>query len=243
MTYPQLFIPATAAALVHLLLNITCHASNRVALVIGNGEYSASPLKNPVNDATDIANLLEKLDFEVIKETNASKKEMLAAVNRFSSQLKKSEVGIFYFAGHGMQINNRNYLIPIGVNVFEESDVEYEAVDTGRIISKMRTAENKLNVIILDACRNNPFQRSFRSSSQGLARMDAPKGTIIAYTTSPGSIAADGKGPLIAHSTCVFNRLQSIKAHCNTLKTTWKTTWGCSGWFFLRAGELKASRQ
>lgn len=179
-----------------LILVITAQAmaAKRVALVVGNGAYKTAPLKNPTNDATDMAALLEKLDFEVIKVLDGTKKEMLSSLANFSRKLKKSEVGLFYFAGHGMQVNNRNYLIPTGVNVLDEDDIEFEAVDAGRIISKMRAADNSFNVVILDACRNNPFQRSFRSTSQGLARMDAPKGTIIAYSTGPGSVAADGKG-------------------------------------------------
>ena len=169
-------------------------ASSRVALVIGNSDYHSAPLKNPVNDARDMANLLQNIGFEVISRTNVDKRGMLKAVNSFSGKLKRSEIGIFYFAGHGMQVNGHNYLIPIGVSIMEESDVEFEAVDASRIIAKMRDAENPLNIVILDACRNNPFRRSFRASTQGLARMDAPKGTIIAYATSPGSVAEDGEG-------------------------------------------------
>lgn len=177
-----------------LVITTQAMAAKRVALVVGNGAYKSAPLKNPTNDATDMAALLEKLDFEVIKVLDGTKKEMLSSLANFSRKLKKSEVGLFYFAGHGMQVNNRNYLLPTGVNVLDEDDIEFEAVDAGRIIGKMRAADNSFNVVILDACRNNPFKRSFRSTSQGLARMDAPKGTIIAYSTGPGSVAADGKG-------------------------------------------------
>ena len=170
------------------------YSSSRVALVIGNSDYRTAPLQNPVNDAGDMAELLQTLGFEVISRTNVDKREMLKAVNSFSKKLRRSEIGLFFFAGHGMQVNGHNYLIPVGVTVMDESDVEFEAVDASRIIAKMRDAENPLNIVILDACRNNPFKRSFRSSAQGLARMDAPKGTIIAYATSPGSVAEDGEG-------------------------------------------------
>ena len=171
-----------------------CLASTRTALVIGNGGYQSAPLRNPVNDANDIARLLEKLDFDVIKVIDANRREMLEAVNTFSSKLKRSDIGLFYFAGHGMQINGTNYLLPVEINVVDESDVEFEAVRADRVVAKMRNAETNLNVVILDACRNNPFKRSFRTAARGLARMDAPKGTIIAYATSPGSVAADGEG-------------------------------------------------
>ncbi len=171
-----------------------CLASKRVALVIGNSRYAAAPLENPVNDAQDMADLLGKLGFDVIKKINVTKKQMITAASSFSRKLSKSEIGLFYYAGYGMQINGRNFLIPVDVNVEVETDVEFEAVDASRIIARMKMANNDLNVVILDACRNNPFARSFRSASQGLARMDAPRGTIIAYATGPGAVAADGRG-------------------------------------------------
>lgn len=103
-------------------------------------------------------------------------------------------VGLFYFAGHGIQVSGRNFLVPLGANIEREEDVEFEAVDAGRVLAEVAKAANNLNIIILDACRNNPFARSFRSTSQGLAYMSAPSGTIIAYSTAPGSLASDGTG-------------------------------------------------
>jgi len=119
---------------------------------------------------------------------------MVAAIDDFYRGLRRADIGLFYFAGHGMQINGRNYLIPVGAHVTSETDVEFEAVEAGRVLGKMESAGNKLNIVVLDACRENPFKRSFRATHQGLAQMDAPKGTIIAYATSPGSTAADGIG-------------------------------------------------
>ena len=101
-------------------------------------------------------------------------------------------MGLFFYAGHGMQIRGVNYLIPIDADPGSESDVEFDSIDAGRILGKMREADNNLNIIVLDACRNNPFKRSFRSARKGLARMDAPVGSLLAYATSPGSVAADG---------------------------------------------------
>ncbi len=167
---------------------------SKTALVIGNADYKSAPLKNPVNDARDMAVLLRNLEFDVIEKTNADKRSMVKAVNKFGRKLHKSEVGVFFFAGHGMQIDGRNFLIPVQANVESESDVEFEAMHAGRILGKMEEAENKLNIVILDACRNNPFERSFRTKKQGLAQMDAPIGSIIAYATSPGEVAADGSG-------------------------------------------------
>lgn len=114
------------------------------------------------------------------------------AVRNFGKKLRKGGVGLFYYAGHGIQVNGKNYLIPIDAKIESESDVKYESVDAGRILGKMEDAENDVNIVILDACRNNPFSRGFRSNEQGLAQIDAPKGSLIAYATAPGSIAADG---------------------------------------------------
>jgi len=168
---------------------------NRFALVVGNAAYKSSPLRNPVNDAFDMARTLRTLGFEVIHEENANQRTMENAISRFGRQLRKQGgVGLFYFAGHGIQVNGRNYLIPIDAEIETESDVRFEAVDAGRVLGKMEDAGNDLNIVILDACRDNPFARSFRTSSKGLARMDAPKGSLIAYATAPGSVAADGEG-------------------------------------------------
>ncbi|WP_169400689.1 caspase family protein [Desulfobacter curvatus] len=168
--------------------------TRRVALVIGNSNYDVSPLSNPVNDADDMETVLKKLKFTVIKGTNLDKRGMLNHLSRFSTALRQADVGLFFFGGHGIQFNNRNYLIPVGCTVKDETDVEFEGLDARRVIFKMESAGSRLNIVILDACRNNPFHHSFRSAAQGLARMDAPKGTIIAYATSPGSVASDGTG-------------------------------------------------
>lgn len=170
------------------------NTARKVALVIGNSSYKNAPLKNPGNDARDFAKLLRNLGFEVIEKTNSNRRTMLGAINLFAKKLKNADIGLFYYSGHGMQIANENYLIPLGLDVKSEVDVESDAVKAMRVIGKMYEAGNKLSVIILDACRNNPFARSFRSSASGLARMPAPKGTIIAYATSPGSVAEDGRG-------------------------------------------------
>ena len=189
------WLTTVAFSLVFLTTNISLSAQDRrIALVIGNGSYKSSPLKNPVNDATDIANALRNLGFSVILKTNANQRTMEEAIRDFGKKLRLGGVGLFYFAGHGLQIDGRNYLIPINANIETESDVRYEAVDAGRVLGKMEDAGNNLNLVILDACRDNPFARSFRTSIKGLARMDAPKGSLIAYATAPGSVAADGYG-------------------------------------------------
>ncbi|HBR22576.1 MAG TPA: hypothetical protein DD713_08460, partial [Nitrospiraceae bacterium] len=167
----------------------------RIALVIGNSNYKAAPLRNPVNDATDMARSLKNLGFKVILKTNVAKRDMGKAVDDFGKRLKGGDVGLFYYAGHGVQVNGVNYLIPVGAIINEETDVEYEGIDAGRILATMYNAKSRINIVILDACRDNPYVRSFRSLTRGLAIISkAPAGTIIAYSTSPGDVAIDGKG-------------------------------------------------
>ena len=166
----------------------------RTALIIGNSDYRTAPLNNPVNDARDMADALRQLKFKVIEKINANKKDIILSIDEFYNQLRRSDVGIFYYAGHGMQIQGTNYLIPVDAHVTSEADIQFEAIDAGRVLGKMNDAGNKMNIVILDACRDNPFKRSFRTERQGLAQMDAPKGTIIAYATAPGSVAAEGTG-------------------------------------------------
>lgn len=168
---------------------------NRLALVIGNADYKTSPLKNPVNDARDISGILEKLDFDVIYRENASQREFEEAIREFGNRLRQmGGIGLFYYAGHGVQVRDDNFLIPVDAQIYQETDIKYEAIHAGRILDAMYNASNRMNIVILDACRDNPFARSFRSTAQGLARMNAPTGTLIAYATSPGNVAADGDG-------------------------------------------------
>jgi Caspase domain len=169
--------------------------ARRLALVIGNGTYTnAPPLKNPPNDATDMANTLSSLGFAVEHGVNLTQREMKSMIRAFGQKLKDGSQGLFFYAGHGIQLNGRNYLIPVEADIQSEADVEDQGVDAALMLRLMDEAGNGLNVVILDACRNNPFARSFRSTSNGLAQMDAPRGTLIAYATSPGSIASDGNG-------------------------------------------------
>ena len=141
-----------------------------------------------------IANVLQELGFTVMLKINADQRSMKESIRRFGKKLRSGGVGLFYFAGHGIQVKGYNFLIPIGADIESEADVEYEAIDAGRVLAQMENAENDLNIIILDACRDNPFARNFRSSSSGLAKMDAPRGSILAYATAPGAVASDGPG-------------------------------------------------
>ena len=172
-------------------------AEKRIALVIGNSAYKDAPLANPANDARLMAKTLGGLGFEVIEVLDANQKAMKRAVRDFGARIEragKDTVGLFYYAGHGVQVKGENFLIPVGAPIAREADVSIEAVSAGAILEQLSFAKNRLNIVILDACRNNPFKRSFRSASRGLARMDAPTGSIVAYSTAPGRVASDGDG-------------------------------------------------
>jgi len=120
---------------------------------------------------------------------------MEEAINEFGKRLGQGGVGLFFYAGHGIQSGGHNYLIPIGAKLKRDKDLKYKTIDIGMVLDEMKYANNGLNIAILDACRNNPLTRSFRSASRGLARIDeAPKGLLLAYSTAPGEIAADGEG-------------------------------------------------
>lgn len=169
----------------------------RVALVIGNSNYTHGPLLNPVNDARAMAKVLQSAGFTVILRTDAAQPELQSALRDFGNRLKDGgpgTAGLFYFAGHGMQVKGRNFLIPLGANIEHEDELAYQALDAQAVMDKMESAGNGTNIVILDACRNNPFVRSFRSGRQGLAQMDAPVGTLVAFSTAPGSVASDGTG-------------------------------------------------
>ncbi len=165
----------------------------RIALVIGNGAYTkAPPLKNPPNDARDMAATLRTLGFDVTSGINTNQRDMKRLIREFGQKLKAGGSGLFYYAGHGVQSKGRNYLIPVDADIQSEAEVEDAGVDASLVLNYMDDAQNVLNIVILDACRNNPFSRSFRSASSGLAQVDAPTGTLIAYATAPGRVASDG---------------------------------------------------
>jgi len=181
----------------------------RVALVIGNAAYPTSSLKNPVNDARAMAQALRELGFEVLARENVSQKDMRRAVIEFGDRLRNGGVGLFYYAGHGLQVAGRNYMVPVDATIKSESEVEVESVDVASVLARMETARNRLNIVVLDACRDNPFGRSFRSAARGLAAIDAPSGTLIAYATAPGKLARDGEG---ANGLYTAELLRAIRA-------------------------------
>jgi uncharacterized caspase-like protein len=167
----------------------------RLALVIGNASYKEASLTNSLNDARDMEAALRSVGFEVLSGIDRNQRQMKELIRQFGLKLRNGGVGLFYFAGHGVQLGGRNYLIPIGAEINAEAEVEYEAIEAGFVLAQMEEARNRLNVVILDACRNNPFARSFRSGTRGLAGVrSAPSGTLIAYATAADDVAADGNG-------------------------------------------------
>jgi len=167
----------------------------RTALVIGNSQYSYAPLNNPRNDAQDLADALRLLNFDVTLKIDSNLEEMETSIHGFAKKLHFGGVGLFYFAGHGVQFHGDNYLIPINANINNQSAVKYNAVSLGQVLESMGDAGNDFNIAIIDACRNNPLPKSVRSSgSRGLARIDSPADTLLAFSTSPGKVASDGVG-------------------------------------------------
>ena len=172
--------------------------SEKYALVIGNSTYKDGKLKNPAHDASLMAKTLKKVGFKLIgnrAHTNLNRQQMQLKIIDFGDQLKISKgVGLFYFAGHGVQIGGVNYLIPIGADMTREAFVKVYGVPVDAVLSQMEVAQNKLNLMVLDACRNNPFASSYRSATRGLKVQNAPSGTLILYATRPGEVSLDGVG-------------------------------------------------
>lgn len=230
-------------------------AEQRVALVIGNNAYPAAPLKNPVNDARAMARSLNQMGFEVILRTNLNQKAMVEVLREFGVRLREGGVALFYYSGHGMQVKGRNYLIPVDADIRSEDEVPYMSMDMAQVLDKLETARSRANLVILDACRNNPFIRTFRSSRVGLAQMDAPGGTLLAFATAPGSEARDGDEEngvytkhLLAHMTTpllpvevMFRRVrEGVTAETKNRQIPWESSSLTGDFYFNQAGAAPA---
>lgn len=195
-----------AAAVVPMCLADT---PKKVALVVGNSDYLNEPhLNNPANDAKAMAAALRAKGFQVIEAENVTKAEFESAIGKFGDALNAGSTGLFYYAGHGMQVDGRNFLLPIDAKIQREEKVRIEAVDVDDVISQMTDAKARFSLVILDACRNNPFEHRFRSIGGGLALLNAPEGTFIAYATAPGSVAADGEGEHGIYSQALLHAME-----------------------------------
>ena len=172
----------------------------RIALVIGNGSYrhtdSMPRLANPPNDVDDMAAALRLFGFEVIAKKNLTKEEMDEVITDFGRKIVDSDAALFYYAGHGLQVKGQNYMVPVDASIDSEAKVPYRAVNVNQLLEEMDSSKSRVNIVMLDACRNNPISGKFRSgATRGLAPpASTPKGTVIVYATDPGNVAADGSG-------------------------------------------------
>ncbi|MEQ9491234.1 MAG: caspase family protein [Alphaproteobacteria bacterium] len=187
-------------------------SNERLALVIGNSDYRVAPLPNPVNDAALMSATLRAVGFTVFEHTNLNRRDMKRAFSDFGQKLEDSgdrTVGLIFYAGHGVQIGGENYLIPVGTQIFDELDVEIEGIRASSLLGTLRDGDTAMNIVILDACRNNPFKVRSRNAARGLAKMDAPTGTLLAYSTAPGDVAEDGAGDNSTYTAALARAIQA----------------------------------
>lgn len=180
-----------------ILYSGTAAAEKRIALVVGNSAYrNVTPLDNPSKDAALMAETLSGLGFTLVggrAQVDLDKAAMDNAVQSFGRQVQGADVALFYYAGHGVQVAGSNYLVPVNANPTREADVDFQMTDVNLVLRQMQGSGTRLNLVVLDACRNNPFgARGLRASDGGLAQMRAPDGTLISYATQPGNVAQDG---------------------------------------------------
>ncbi len=166
----------------------------RIALVIGNAAYRNDPLDNPVNDARLVAQSLRQAGFAVRVHENLDRRALVEALRDFGDRLGENTIAALYYAGHGLQLRDRNFMIPVDAEIRSEDEIPIAGVDVGFLLGRMATARSRINLVVLDACRNNPFAGKGGNTAQGLAQMDAPVGTLLAFATAPGKLAADSGG-------------------------------------------------
>jgi len=208
--YPRHF---TFLALFLTLLS-PLQAAKKVALIIGNADYNVGRLNNPVNDARSLTKSLRDLGFTVLYKPNlASREAMELAVEEFSAQISSADIALFYYSGHGVQRQGNNYLMPTKSVINKASHVRHRAMNVSFLMDEMTSHSRGLNLVILDACRDDPYPRDSKSgATRGLGRMDAPSSTIIAYATKPNATAADGSGQHSPYTLQLLRHLQS-QAH------------------------------
>ncbi len=182
----------------------------RIALVIGNATYRVDPLDNPVNDARLVAQSLRQAGFGVRVHENLDRRALVEALRDFGNRLGENTIAVLYYAGHGLQLRDRNFLIPVDAEIRSEDEIPIAGVDVGFLLGRMASAKSRINIVILDACRNNPFAGRGGTTAQGLAQMDAPVGTLLAYATAPGKLAADSGTGSSANSLYAANLAQHL---------------------------------
>jgi hypothetical protein len=227
----------------------------KIALVLGNSKYKEAPLKNPANDAKAIGEALAATGFTVTTRLDATRAEMSAALDAYLKELgAKKCVGLFYYAGHGVQLQWKNYMLPVDAEIDTIDDVQKKAVEVNILTEGLTKAANPLNVIILDACRDNPFGTAKPTQAKGLSQMDAPTNTILAYATSPGNVASDGEGANGLYTENflkevkvpeakledVFKRVRlSVRRRSNGAQIPWESTSLEEDFWFIPPKELK----
>lgn len=183
-------------------------SGSRVALIIGNKDYVHNPLRNPLKDARAIRDKLKKLGFDIVYRENATLQQMEKATEEFKRKLSGQSVGLFYYSGHGLQYEGENYLVPVNDSGINEASLKYKAFNLGLVLDNMKSSAQPVSIIILDACRDNPF-RGFRSTgSRGLVPVSGPTGSIIAFATAPGQTASDGSGDNGIYTTHLLSHLE-----------------------------------
>jgi hypothetical protein len=194
---------------------------SRVALVIGNNAYAQAPLDNPVNDARAVGELLQRANFNVDLVTDASREVFLAAIEKFGDAVAKSDskLALFYYAGHGAQVSWKNYLLPVDATVRSPQDLEARCIELGRLLGRAGQTTGKTLIVILDACRNNPFGPDYEPEQKGLSQFDAPVGSLLAYATAPGRVASDGGGQ---HGLYTENLLREFSSAGTSIEDAFK---------------------
>lgn len=195
-------------------------SETRVAVVIGNGAYPTAPLVNTIGDATAVAAALREAGFSVIELRDGSMAQMQEAVDRAAASLRgRSGVGLFYFAGHGVQVDWHNYLVPVDAKLSSAAELRASALNLQSVIDAFRIAGNRVSVVVLDACRDNPFVDG--AGSRGLAQMDAPPGTLLAFATAPGRVAEDGN-PIDGNGLYTHHLVREIRRPATKVEDVFK---------------------
>ncbi len=178
---------------------VNAQAPIRTALLIGNAAYSGAPLRNPANDVRAVADALKPFGFNIVTRENLKQGEMRETLRAFVLSTRTADVRLFYFAGHGLQMRGRNYLIPVDAKLNNETDILEKTADATELIEQLSVIDTGANLVIIDACRTHPVfsagTRKMWAAKPGLAAAPPPRGTLLAFSTRPGNVARDGDGP------------------------------------------------
>jgi uncharacterized caspase-like protein len=234
-------------------------ADKRIALVIGNSAYVEGALANPRNDAELMAATLESVGFTVTRLIDADQAAMKRAMLEFGRALRDgADASLFYYAGHGVDVHGSNYLIPVDAAIRDESEVDLQGINVNDFLQVMEGSSSRVNIVVLDACRNNPFARSFPSHSRGLAMVDAPSGTYIAFATAPGQVAEDGESGNSPYTSALAEAItlpgvkiedtfkqarRLVERSINKRQVPWESTSPTGDFYFISPGAIAEPTQ